>query len=212
MVQFHYIHCQTLNLRPFDLAVNARAVQVFTENGRAAGVKVMDRDKNPYFLRAKTIVLSTSTFESPRILLNSGIPAAAIGHYLAHHLRMNATGIVNRDEFPEVLGTLGLLIPRTEDRPYQIQMQGPGRAGNIFRINMKKSLCGNNGRSIWKPTVQLNHGSTIKLVLDRYRRDEYGVPDIQVHISYSETDKAIIRLMDQGLKQASAAMQAPLAS
>jgi hypothetical protein len=71
-----------LNLRPFDLAVKARAVQVFLDKGRAAGVKVMTPDKKSYVLKAKTIVLSASTFGSPRILLNSGIPGPAIGHYL----------------------------------------------------------------------------------------------------------------------------------
>lgn len=203
---------RALNLRPFDLAVNARAVQVFIENGRAAGVKVMDLNKNSYFLRAKTIVLSTSTFESPRILLNSGIPGVAIGHYLAHHLRMNATGIVNRDEFPENLGTLGLLIPRTEDRPYQIQMQGPGRGREYFTYHYEEKPL----RRQW--AVDLEASGPVearfdnKVSLDPYKRDAYGVPEIQVQISYSETDKAIIRLMDIGLKQAAAAMQAPLAS
>lgn len=203
---------RALNLRPFDLAVNARAVQVFIENGRAAGVKVMDPKKNSYFLRAKTIVLSTSTFESPRILLNSGIPGAAIGHYLAHHLRMNASVLVNREEFPENLGTLGLLIPRKEDRPYQIQMQGPGRGREYFTYHYEEKPL----RRQW--AIDLEASGPVearfdnKVSINPYKRDEYGVPEIQVQISYSETDKAIIRLMDIGLKQAAAAMQAPLAS
>lgn len=56
----------------FDLAVNARVVEVYTENGKAVGVKVMTPDKKSYLLKAKTIVLSASSFETPRLLLHSG--------------------------------------------------------------------------------------------------------------------------------------------
>ena len=36
---------RALNERPFDLAVNARAVQIIHNQGKVAGVKVMTPDK-----------------------------------------------------------------------------------------------------------------------------------------------------------------------
>ncbi|MDU0203372.1 GMC family oxidoreductase N-terminal domain-containing protein [Paenibacillus sp. PFR10] len=76
-----------LNLRPFDLAVNARAVQILSENGSATGLRVMTPDKKSYHIRAKTIVVSASTWETPRLLLHSGIQGKAIGHYLNEPLQ-----------------------------------------------------------------------------------------------------------------------------
>lgn len=44
-----------LNQRPFDLAVNARAVQILSENGSATGLQVMSPDKKSYFIKAKPL-------------------------------------------------------------------------------------------------------------------------------------------------------------
>ncbi len=90
------------------------------------GVEVMSPDKKSHFLKSKIVVLAASTFETPRILLNSGIKGRAIGHYLTNHSFITATGKLNKTEFPEVLGTLGIIIPQTEEHPYQFQMFGPG--------------------------------------------------------------------------------------
>ncbi len=99
---------------------------MLVEKGAAAGVKVMSPDKKTYFLKAKTIVLSGNTFETPRLLLHSGIQGSAIGHYLTNHSFLLSTAKERRKDFPEVLGPLSLMIPQIKDRPYQIQMGGPG--------------------------------------------------------------------------------------
>lgn len=114
-----------LNLRPFDLAVNARAVQILSENGSATGLRVMTPDKKSYHIRAKTIVVSASTWETPRLLLHSGIQGKAIGHYLMNHSKNVATVKIDRSYFPEVLGTLLIWKPRTAVQPYQMIIYGP---------------------------------------------------------------------------------------
>lgn len=201
---------KALNIRHFDLAVKARAVEVYIEDGRAVGVKVMSPDKKAYTLRANTIVLSTSTLESPRILLHSGLRLPAIGRYLAHHLRINATGLVNRIDFPEVLGTLGLLIPRTEERPYQIQIQGPGTGREYYTYHDEVEPL----RSQWaidlEASGEVEPRQENRLYLDPVLRDEYGVPEIRIEMTYSDRDIALLRVMDRGIKQAAAAMRAPL--
>lgn len=50
------------------------------------------------------------------------------------------------------------------------------------------------------------------LTLDSYRKDEYGVPKIKVHFSYSETDKQVIRQTINGVKHVSRIVGAPLIS
>ena len=82
--------------KPYDLAVNASASRVIVENGRAAGVEVFSQDKKAHTLRAKNIVLSASTLETPRILLNSGIKGPAIGRYLTGHVSMIGIGTISR--------------------------------------------------------------------------------------------------------------------
>ncbi|WP_056040351.1 GMC family oxidoreductase N-terminal domain-containing protein [Paenibacillus sp. Leaf72] len=98
---------------------------MFEENGYVTGVKAISPDKKAYVLKAKTVVLSKSTFETPRLLLHSGIRGRAIGHYLTNHSFVSAVGSMNRKEFPDVLGTLGILIPSSPERPYQVQLHGP---------------------------------------------------------------------------------------
>src|SRR3954451_5545560 len=63
--------------RPYDLAVNAFVSQVIVENGNTVGVEVFSQDKKAHIIRAKNVVVSASTLETPRLLLNSGIQGPA---------------------------------------------------------------------------------------------------------------------------------------
>ena len=94
---------RALNERPFDLAINARAVQIIHNQGKVAGVKVMTPDKKAYNLRAKTVVVCASTFETPRLLLNSGIQNRALGHFLTNQTFIQATGRISTADFPSRL-------------------------------------------------------------------------------------------------------------
>lgn len=41
----------------------------------------MTHDKKTYEIKARTVIVSAGTWETPLLLLHSGIPGAAIGHY-----------------------------------------------------------------------------------------------------------------------------------
>jgi choline dehydrogenase-like flavoprotein len=201
-----------LNRKSFDLAVNARAVEVMVEQNQVVGVKAMSPDKRAYVLKAKTIVLSGSTFETPRLLLHSGIKGRAIGHYLTNHSFLLATAKVSRQEFPEVLGTLSIYIPQTKKRLYQIQMGGPG---------------GDDQWYLWYPQYEekplldelligISAFGKVEARFENYvsldpdKQDAYGVPKINVNFSYSKQDTEIIHQMNDALQQVSSAMKAPL--
>ena len=47
-----------------------------------SGVDVYDANKKSHRIRAKNVVVSASTLETPRLLLNSNIKGDAIGRYL----------------------------------------------------------------------------------------------------------------------------------
>ena len=190
---------KALNTTPFDLAVNARAVQILHDQGRVTGVKVMSRDKNSYILKAKTVVLSASTFETPRLLLHSGIKSRALGHYLTNQSFMIGTGTMSRTEFPAALGTLGIMIAQTPEKPYQVLMAGPGDF-YWYQTYEVKPLTAEVGATFFcygKTESRYEN----RITLNSNRLDEYGVPEIQVHFSFNEEDQAVIRKMEEGIKQ-----------
>ncbi|MDQ8737163.1 GMC family oxidoreductase N-terminal domain-containing protein [Paenibacillus sp. LHD-38] len=92
---------KALNARPFDLAVQSRAIRLLVDHGKVTGVQVMSPDKRSFTLKGKTVVLSASTFERPRLLLYSNIQTGAVGHYLMNQSFLSAKGTVDRKAFPE---------------------------------------------------------------------------------------------------------------
>ncbi|CAM4095305.1 GMC oxidoreductase [Paenibacillus alkaliterrae] len=196
-----------LSFGSFDLAVKARVTKVLADNGKAVGVKVITRDKQTYDLKGKTVVLSASTFETPRILLYSGIPGRAIGHYLTTHSRVNGIGTIQTADFPETLGVLALLIPRTAEHEYQIQI---GASYFDYLYELKPMLEQANLGYGASGVVESRYENYV--ALNPLRVDEYGVPELEVQFSYSAKDKEVIRRMGEGIKRAMAASQATLTS
>jgi len=201
---------RALAFRPFDLAVNTYATEVVTEGGRAIGVRVMTPDKKSYFIRSKKVILSASTLQTPRILLNSKIPGRAIGRFLTNHSYLIATASLSTKAFPEPLGALGIVVPETENRPYRLQLQGPEQYFNYHYH--KKPTKDVWGISFYGASGKVESRYENRVYLDPNKRDEYGIPEIQVNFSYSEQDEAILLQMFTGIQQASAAMQLRLAT
>ncbi|WP_338043608.1 GMC oxidoreductase [Paenibacillus hamazuiensis] len=196
---------RALSLRPFDLAVNAYAAEVVTEGGKVAGVRVITPDKKIHLIRSKTVILSASTLQTPRILLNSGIPGKAIGRYLVNHSYLLASASVSTVGFPEPTGALGIIVPELEDRPFQLQIQGPGQFFNYQYAEKPDQSEWSIG--FFGVSGHVEPRSENRVYIDPSRRDEYGIPEPQVSFSYSERDQAVIRRMYSALLQASSAMQ-----
>ncbi|MDQ1005282.1 choline dehydrogenase-like flavoprotein/sugar phosphate isomerase/epimerase [Neobacillus niacini] len=180
---------EALNHKSFDLAVQARAIQLLTEKGKTVGVKVISPDMKSYWIKAKSIVLSGSTFETPRLLLHSGIPGEAIGNYLIDHSAVRATGTINRKFFPEDLGLIGVLIPNTKDNPYQIEF---GVQEKPLQDELEIII---HGYGNVEPRFEN------RVFLDLNRKDKYGVPKIQVNFHYSQRDLAVIQQLTAGMRQ-----------
>ncbi|CAN7402996.1 GMC oxidoreductase [Paenibacillus sp. LjRoot153] len=201
---------RALARRPFDLAVNTYATEVVTDGGKAVGVRVMTPDKKSHFIKAKTVVLSASALQTPRILLNSKIPGKAIGRYLINHSYLIATASVNTRGFSEPLGVLGIIIPELMGQPYQLQLQGPEQFFN-YQYEQKPI------KDIWKISFfgasgEVESRYENRVYVDPSSRDEYGVPEIQVNFAYSEKDEAVIRQMSIALQQAASVMKLDLAT
>lgn len=180
---------RALNRNSFDLAVNARATKIITENGKAVGVEIMTPDKRPHILRAKTIVISASTVETPRLLLHSDISGEAIGHYLINHSSVHAIGMLDRKVLPSEMGTIGLFIPKTSDRPYQVQIEGPV-GYNSYHEKLQASREQVNIRIACLGRVEPRYEN--RIMLDSNKKDDYGVPEVNIHFTYNERDNAVI--------------------
>ncbi|MCA0753732.1 GMC family oxidoreductase N-terminal domain-containing protein [Paenibacillus sp. N4] len=193
---------KALHTCPFDLTVRTCAMQVLTDSGKVRGVKVMSSDKRPYLLKAKNVVMSASTFETPRLLLHSGIQNRALGRYLTNQPFMLATGRLDRSEFPERIGTLAVYLRPTKDRPYQVRLTGPGdfwhsgHAEPPLRDELDFNLL------LFGKTEPCYDN---RIVLHPDITDEFGMPELKVHFSYHEADHAVIHQMAQGAKQIAAA-------
>lgn len=201
---------RALARRPFDLAVNSYVSEVVTDGGKAVGVRVITPDKKSHFIKAKTIVLSASSLQTPRILLNSKIPGKAIGRYLVNHSYLIATASVDTRGFSEPLGVLGIIIPELMGHPYQLQLQGPEQYFN-YQYEQKPI------KDLWRISFfgasgEVESRYENRVYVDPSSRDEYGVPEIQVSFSYSEKDEAVIRQMSTALQQAANVMQLNLAT
>lgn len=200
---------RALGRRPFDLALNAYVAQVLTEGGRAAGVKVMTPDLRSHTIRAKTVIMAASTLQTPRILLNSGIPGRAIGRYLTNHSYLIATAYLSSYGFPEPLGVIGIVVPETENRPYRLQLQGPEQ---FFNYQYEpKPVKDEWGISFYGASGKVESRYENRVYVDPGRLDRYGMPELGVDFSYSAKDEAIIQEMYRYIIRASDAMQIRIA-
>ncbi|MFS0724977.1 GMC oxidoreductase [Paenibacillus sp. 1P07SE] len=195
--------------RPYDLAVHARVIKVLTDGSRCAGVEVMTPTKQTFQLTAKNVVLSASTFGSAHILLNSGIPGNAIGHYMTNHSRVLGIAHLERHRFPEMLGPLRILVPGRIDRPYQIQIIGPRDYPWVqYAVQPLQEQLDILLATLGK--VEARYENYVSL--DPIRRDEDGVPELNIHFRYSTRDEDVIQQMGEGVVQAAAAMDVSLTS
>jgi choline dehydrogenase-like flavoprotein len=119
-----------------------------------------------------------------------------------------AKAAVNREDFPEVLGTLGILIPGTEKRPYQIQIIGP--EGYFWYQNVQEKPLESNLEIHLHASGEIEEQFHNRVSLNPFKRDEYGVPEIKVDFAYSKQDQAVINLMTDALFHASRSMKATL--
>ncbi|WP_223830082.1 GMC oxidoreductase [Paenibacillus arenilitoris] len=189
---------RALNLRPFDLAINSRAVEILHDNGRVSGVKVVTPDRAVHTLRAKTIVCSASTFETPRLLFYSGIQNPVLGHYFSNQTFVQATGNISTADFPIPWGPLNIMIPQKPESPYSVLMTGP-EAFYWYPVAVQRPLTDLTTVNFYGyGKVESRYDNYV--ALNPYKKDEYGIPEIEVHFALNDTDRHVVRQMTEGIQ------------
>lgn len=189
-----------LHMRPFDLAVNARATRLYSENNAISGVEVMSPDKKRFRLKAKNVVVSAGALETPRLLLYSNIPGKAIGHYLANHSLSTTSASISRSALPELLGVLGILVPSGPNRDFQIQIESH-KWNQYKNAPLEPEL---EIGLIAFGKVESRYENRVSLNPDH--KDEYGIPKIKVNFSYSGQDYHVIHQMSRSLLDVSSTL------
>lgn len=190
--------------RPYDLAVNAYVSKVTTQGGRVSGVEVFSADKRLHRIRAKNVVVSASTLETPRLLLNSGIPGQAIGRYLTGHVSIIAVGTIPRKQFSDKLGNFSILKFETNDSPYQIQILGPDQYFSYQQF--EEEVLKDQLTVAYASFGRVEPRAENRVYVDSSVKDEFGVPLQQVQYSLSNKDRQTADQVAQGIRQSAAAM------
>ncbi|WP_219638943.1 GMC oxidoreductase [Cohnella sp. CFH 77786] len=181
---------RALNARPFDLAVRTRAVRVLAEKGKVSGIQVMNWNRESYVISARTVIVSASTLETPRLLLHSGIPGEAIGRYLVDHSFVAAEATAGRREFPEVLGTSKIYVPDSEERRFHMLLLGPS-----FRHKFEEPAVADSLPFLFYSYGPVEPRFENRVFLQPSQLDAYGVPRIDIDFSFSNRDMALIEQM-----------------
>jgi choline dehydrogenase-like flavoprotein len=194
--------------RPYDLAVNAYVYKVRTQGGKVSGVDVYDADKKSHSIRAKNVVVSASTLETPRLLLNSNIKGDAIGRYLTGHVSMIGIGTVSRRQFSDRLGNVSILKFETEDDPYQIQILGPDQYWSYQQFEDKELK--DQLMIVYAAFGRVEPRRENRVYIEQNQKDEFGVPLQQVQYSLSSKDHQTAEKVKQGIKNSAKAMEVTL--
>lgn len=190
--------------KPYDLAVDAYVYKVNAPGNRVQSVQVFDANKRSHTIRAKNVVVSASTLETPRLLLNSGIPGPAIGHYLTGHVSMIGIGTISRRQFSDKIGNLSILKFETEEDPYQIQILGPNQYWSYQQFEDRVPT--DQLFVVYAAFGRVQPRRENRVYVDPNDPDEYGVPWQQVQYSLSDRDRQTAKQVEDGIRRSAKAM------
>jgi len=205
-----------------DVITDAVVSHVTTDKdtGLANGVAYIDRlTRAPREIQAKAVVLSASTLESTRILLNSGEgfcnSSGALGHYVMDHSYAGVSGILPMQEDKKWVGPpdrpTGIYIPRFTnlDRPHTNGMiRGFGmQAGNGsrygspsaisrlpgFGVDFKRSVQQSNDwwRFSLSPSCECLPRYDNYVELDPDVKDAWGIRALHMNVTWSDNEERL---------------------
>lgn len=185
--------------------------------GLADGVAYYDRlTRVPRKIRAKVVVLSASTLESTRILLNSGDgfcnSSGALGHYVMDHMYGGVSGVLPVKENKRWAGPPqrpnGLYLPRylNVERPHTngmirgfgAQMRNSSSYGSPaaiaairgFGADFKRAV--RDSDSYWRFSLGTSSECLARyenyVKLDPHVRDAWGIPALHMNVTWGDNE------------------------
>ncbi|MDE0104787.1 MAG: GMC family oxidoreductase [Bryobacterales bacterium] len=207
-----------------SVVTNAVVSHVTTDRdtGLANGVAYIDRvTRAAREARAKIVVLSASSLESTRILLNSGEgfcnSSGVLGHYVMDHMFGGVSGVLPVSEDPKWVGPPqrpnGLYLPRymNVDRPHtQGMIRGFGaqmRNASFYGSPAAISRIPGFGASFKRAVVDSKDSrrffiGTSSECLARYEnyiqldpevKDAWGIPALRMNVTWGDNEMRLFR-------------------
>ncbi len=205
-----------------DVLTDAVVSHVTTDRntGLASGVAYFDRiTRAPREVRAKAVVLSASTLESTRILLNSGKDfcnsSGALGHYAMDHMYGGVSGVLPVKEDRKWVGPPrrpnGLYLPRYLNvdrshtdgmiRGFGAQMRNgssygfPSSIARIPGFGAKFKQAARESQDCWRFSIGTSSECLARyenyVELDPHVRDAWGIPALRMNVTWSDNEKRL---------------------
>ncbi len=190
--------------------------------GLADGVAYYDRlTRAPRKVRARVVVLSASTLESTRILLNSGEgfcnSSGTLGHYVMDHMFGGVSGVLPVKEDRRWAGPPqrpnGLYLPRylNVDRPHTngmirgfgAQMRNGSSYGSPAAISRVPGFGAGFKRAVresdayWRFSLGTSSECLARyenhVKLDPHVKDAWGIPALNMHVTWGDNEMRLFR-------------------
>ena len=190
--------------------------------GLADGVAYYDRlTRAPRKVRARVVVLSASTLESTRILLNSGEgfcnSSGTLGHYVMDHMFGGVSGVLPVKEDRRWAGPPqrpnGLYLPRylNVDRPHTngmirgfgAQMRNGASYGSPAAISRVPGFGAGFKRAVresdayWRFSLGTSSECLARyenhVKLDPHVKDAWGIPALNMHVTWGDNEMRLFR-------------------
>ena len=185
--------------------------------GLANGVAYLDRlTRAPREVRAKVVVLSASTLESTRILLNSGKDfcnsSGVLGHYVMDHMYGGVSGVLPVKEDKKWAGAPqrpnGLYLPRFLNvdrqhtdgmiRGFGAQMRNGSSYGSPASIHRIPGFGADFKRAVrasedyWRFSLGTSSECLARyenyVELNPHVKDAWGIPALHINVTWSENE------------------------
>ncbi len=207
-----------------DVITDAVVSHVTTDKntGLAGGVAYIDRlTRAPREIRAKAVVLSASTLESTRIMLNSGKgfcnSSGVLGRYVMDHNYAGVSGVLPVKEDKKWAGMPrrpnGLYVPRSAnlDRPhtngimrgFAMQASNGSRYGSPSAISRLPGFGADFKRSVHESEDWWRFGLTAAceclprydnyVELDPHVTDAWGIPALHMNVTWGDNDERLFK-------------------
>ena len=193
-----------------------------SNTGLADGVAYFDRlTRTPREIRAKIVVLSASTLESTRILLNSGKDfcnsSGVLGHYVMDHMYGGVSGVLPVKEDKRWTGPPrrpnGLYLPRYLNvdrshmegmiRGFGAQMRNSSSYGSPAAISRIPGFGAGFKRAVqdaedwWRFGIGTSSECLARyenyVELDPQVRDAWGIPALRMNVTWSDNEMRLFR-------------------
>ncbi len=195
------------------------------KNGKAHSVLYVDKNNTEHELKAKLIVLSAGTIQSPRILLNSksslfpdGLANSSglVGKYYMQHLALSAGAVFHErlDSFRGYGGAATFDFSKTDSnnsyaRGYYIAISnyrfGPVKAalkfsgwGSGHKIYMKNNFGHTAGLST---SGEMLPDERNRVALDSNTVDHYGMPVPRISLEPRKNEKLMLKAIEKKLRE-----------